>query len=328
MKEDKTMAVQTNKDQWVNAFSKSINSASPQNNADNPGQENEMDKYDALKYTSYKDMLSSKIQASAAKEQAQKYVGTALGNSGFAGQGIAESTHQGIMNAYGKAITEADATHQTNLVDIEKQQQEEIETKGEEKWQSAMTMMQQAQSQADLDYIKENFYEDMTDEQKKMFDYYYASYSNSFGSEFSTYGDAANQVFSEAFNVDENGNPTGVKNEIAYARYTYNMMQEKGYYVQGLGKGGKNDDIGITVGKSSRDKENEFDLKVGEEVSTAMANNLNQATGGKAPAEGTLVISGNNLYVFTSKGWKTVTSDRSNVKDAITAFKKLGIHVY
>ena len=321
------MAVQTNKDQWVNTFSKSINNSSPQNNVDNPGQESEMDKYDALKYTSYKDMLSSKIQASAAKEQAQKYVGTALSNSGFAGQGIAESTHAGIMNAYGKAISDADATHQANMVDIEGQQQDELAAKGEEKWQSAMTMMQQAQSQEDLDYIKENFYEDMTEDQKKMFDYYYASYSNSFGSEFNTYGDAAQQVFNEAFNIDENGNATSVKNEIAAARYTYNMMQEKGYYVQGLGKGGKNDDIDITVGKSSRDKENEYDLKVGDEVSTAMANNLNQAVGGKAPAEGTLIISGNNLYIYTSKGWKTVTSDRSDVKNAIAAFKALGITV-
>ena len=282
-----------------------------------------MDKHDALKYTSYKDMLSSKIQASAAKEQAQKYVGTALGNSGFGGQGIAESTANGIFNAYGKAISDADATHQANMVDIANQQADE----GEEKWQSAMTMLQQARNQADIDYIKENFYEGMTDDQKKMFDYYAASYSDSFNNEYKTYGDQANDVFADAFNVDENGNATSVKNEIAAARYTYNMMQEKGYYVQGLGKGGNNDDIDITVGKSSRDKENEFDLKVGGEVSQAMANNLTQATGGKAPAEGTLVISGKNLYIYTSKGWKTVASDRSNVADAVAAFKKLGITV-
>lgn len=282
-----------------------------------------MDKHDALKYTSYKDMLSSKIQASAAKEQAQKYVGTALGNSGFGGQGIAESTANGIFNAYGKAISDADATHQANMVDIANQQAAE----GEEKWQSAMTMLQQARNQADIDYIKENFYEGMTDDQKKMFDYYAASYSDSFNNEYKTYGDQANDIFADAFNVDENGNATSVKNEIAAARYTYNMMQEKGYYVQGLGKGGNNDDIDITVGKSSRDKENEFDLKVGGEVSQAMANNLTQATGGKAPAEGTLVISGKNLYIYTSKGWKTVASDRSNVADAVAAFNKLGITV-
>ena len=296
---------------------------SPQNSANPEGEEKTMDKHDALKYTSYKDMLSSKIQASAAKEQAQKYVGTALGNSGFGGQGIAESTANGIFNAYGKAISDADATHQANMVDIANQQADE----GEEKWQSAMTMLQQARNQADIDYIKENFYEGMTDDQKKMFDYYAASYSDSFNNEYKTYGDQANDVFADAFNVDENGNATSVKNEIAAARYTYNMMQEKGYYVQGLGKGGNNDDIDITVGKSSRDKENEFDLKVGGEVSQAMANNLTQATGGKAPAEGTLVISGKNLYIYTSKGWKTVASDRSNVADAVEAFKKLGITV-
>ncbi len=43
-----------------------------------------------------------------------------------------------------------------------------------------MTMLNQAQSQEDLDYLKANFYDDFTDDQKKMFDYYYASYSKGF----------------------------------------------------------------------------------------------------------------------------------------------------
>ena len=302
---------------------------SPQNTTEpsEGEQPKQQDKYEALEYTSYKDMLSSKIQAAAAKEQAQKYIETGINASGFAGQGIADSTKLGIQSSYLKAIGQADEAHTANMVDIAKQKADEEELQSSERWQSAMTMLQQARNQADIEYIKENFYESMTDDQKKMFDYYAASYSDSFGSEFKTYEDQANDVFAEAFNVDENGNATSVKNEIAAARYTYNMMQEKGYYVQGLGKGGNNDDIDITVGKSSRDKETEFDLKVGGEVSQAMANNLTQATGGKAPAEGTLVISGGNLYIYTSKGWKTVASDRDNVKDAVQAFKKLGITV-
>ena len=54
----------------------------------------------------------------------------------------------------------------------------QIELSGEEKWQSAMTMMQQASSLEDLSYIKDNFYSDFTPEQQKYFDFYYNTYSN------------------------------------------------------------------------------------------------------------------------------------------------------
>jgi len=171
------MAVQTNRDQWVQAFADKIGANNSPTGGEGGGN-NPTDKYDALEYTSYKDMLSSKIQASVARDQAQKYVGNSLANAGFSGQGIAESTRAGIMGSYNKAIAGADETHQANLLDIERQRAEETEAAGEEKWQSAMTMLSQATSKEDLDYVKNNFYADMTDEQKKMFDYYYASYSS------------------------------------------------------------------------------------------------------------------------------------------------------
>ncbi len=166
------MAVETNKTKWTDSFAKSIGVTTNPTGGEG-GNEQPTDKYDALEYTSYKDMLSSKIQASVARDQAQKYVGNSLANAGFEGQGIAESTRAGITGSYGKAIMNADQTHQANLIDIESQRQEGKE----EDWQSVMTMLQQAQSQDDLDYLKSEFYDGMNDKQKKMFDYYYSSYS-------------------------------------------------------------------------------------------------------------------------------------------------------
>lgn len=174
---------ETNKNQWVNNFANAIGA----NNPTTPSGENasgsseNVDKYAALETTSYKDMLSSKIQASNAKEAAQKYSANVLNANGLGSQGIAESARTGIVNNYGKAIAAADETHNQNLLNIETQRQEDLANSKEADWQATMTMMQQAQSQADLDYIKENYYEGMDDKQKKIFDYYYASYSGSFG---------------------------------------------------------------------------------------------------------------------------------------------------
>ncbi len=325
------MAVETNKTNWVKNFSNAIGNDGGSNPSPQPegGEGGNTDKYAALETTSYKDMLSSKIQASNAKDQAMKYASASLGASGFGGQGMAESTRAGIINNYNKAIAGADEQHQQNLLDIETQKAEEEELKGEDNWQSVMTMMSQATSQEDLDYLKNEFRDGMTPEQQKMFDYYYSSYSNSFGGindEFATYADQANALKDKAFNLDEEGNITGIKNEIAAARYNYYMMQQNGYYVQGLSDGRENDDIDITIGKDSRDKSTEFDLRAGKAVSKAMSNNLTKATGMQQPDNGTLIVYGNNLYIYTKSGWKEVLDDHSSVKKAVEAFKKLGIY--
>ena len=174
------MAVTTNKQEWVNNFSKAIgntgeNAVTPTGGSGEGG--NTPDKYDALETTSYKEMLSSKIQAANAKDQALKYANDSLAGAGLGGQGIAESTRAGILGNYQRAITGADEQHQANLMDIEQQRQEDATTKGEEDWQTTMTMLQQATSQEDLDYLKSEFYPNMTEQQKKIFDYYYSTYA-------------------------------------------------------------------------------------------------------------------------------------------------------
>jgi len=162
----------------------------------------EDNKYKTLETTSYKDMLSSKIQANNAKEEALKYSGNALNATGMGDQGMAESTRAGIMNTYGRAIQNADQTHQANMMDIERQKIEDAELAKEDKWQSAMTMLSQATSQEDLDYVKNNFYADMDDNQKKMFDYYYASYTRNFDTGNSEWAD---RIFSTTELKEEDG---------------------------------------------------------------------------------------------------------------------------
>ena len=179
------MAVTTNKNEWVNTFANAIGASGDNAVTPTGGQKEEgnTDKYAALETTSYKDMLSSKIQANNAKDQALKYASASLGASGLAGQGMAESTRAGIMGSYQRAINDADIRHNQNVLDIEAQRQADLETKGEENWQSVMTMLSQATSKEDLDYLKNNFYANMTDDQKRMFDYYYASYNRDLGAQ-------------------------------------------------------------------------------------------------------------------------------------------------
>lgn len=304
------MAVETNRSKWVDSFAKSIGvSTGGTGGESNPS--GESDKYAALETTSYKDMLSSKIQASVARDQAQKYVGTSLANAGFGGSGMAESTRAGIMGSYGKAIQAADEQHSANLVDIEAQRQADIEGTQEEDWQSAMTMLSQATSQEDLDYVKNNFYEGMTDKQKKMFDYYYASYKNSMAETNPTvqnYDDYVNELSSKAFNEDGT-----IKSENDYANYNYQVMKNAGYYVQGLSGGNSRatDDIDITIGKNSRDTNIEYDCVAGDEVTDARIKYaLNSLEGGKV-ANGTLVLYRDKLYIRTGSIWRAVQIDHA-----------------
>lgn len=231
------MAVETNKTKWTDSFAKSIGVTTNPTGGEGGGDNPQTDKYDALEYTSYKDMLSSKIQASVARDQAQKYVGASLNNAGFGGQGMAESTKAGIMGTYNKAIMGADEQHQANLIDIENQRQVDAETANSDKWQSAMTMLNQASSQEDLDYVKNNFYADMTPEQQKYFDYYYNSFSKGFvGSDVNTAGEYS-YADNKAYAYDENGGSIQTSGKFNKENETLNSAIatgkiEKGTYIQ------------------------------------------------------------------------------------------------
>ena len=102
------------------------------------------------------------------------------------------------------------------------------------------------------------------------------------------------------------------------------------YYVQGLGRGRNNDDVGITIGSTSRNRDTEFDLLCGDEVTNDSAkkllNKLTTGTESVTPSEGKLCVVANRMYIYTSKGWRNVKPDNSTsaLSNAISAFLTTG----
>ena len=124
-----------------------------------------------------------------------------------------------------------------------------------------------------------------------------------------------------------------------------------GWFIQGLGSGRENDDIDITIGSTSRkgNGAKEYDLLCGAEVTDEKIKKaLNKlATGdeNKSPStsgegsgwffgvgsdpnisstekDGKIVVFMNQMYIYTTKGWRVVKSDNdaSQLQDAIDAF--------
>ena len=87
------------------------------------------DKYKALETTSYKEIMSGKIQAANVKEQALKNLGTTLNANGMGTQGYSESARVGVANNYANAIAKLDEQHAQNVMDIEQQKQEDLEAR-------------------------------------------------------------------------------------------------------------------------------------------------------------------------------------------------------
>ena len=102
------------------------------------------------------------------------------------------------------------------------------------------------------------------------------------------------------------------------------------YYVQGLGSGRNNDDIDITIGSTSRNRDTEYDLLCGDEVTNDAAkkllNRLTTGTESVTPEEGRLCVVANRMYIYTSKGWRNVKNDNSDsaLSNAISAFLRTG----
>ena len=127
-----------------------------------------------------------------------------------------------------------------------------------------------------------------------------------------------------------------------------------GWYIQGLGSGRNNDDVDITIGKTSRDKGTEYDLLCGDAIKDSkLVEELNRiATGDpkKTPStsgEGSgwffgvgsdpsisssdkpnkLIVAYGNMYLYTTKGWVPLKDDNNgyDLKNAIRAYLGGGV---
>ena len=79
--------------------------------------------YDDMKQESYRAMLNSEIQASVAKQNALKYTQNQLNQTGYANQGVAQSTNLGIENNYRNALVNAQNQYRQDLMGIKEKEQ-------------------------------------------------------------------------------------------------------------------------------------------------------------------------------------------------------------
>ena len=195
------------KEKLMQTMGDKINGENGQSTPTNPTSNTGDDKYKALENISYKEMMNSKIQASAVKDQALKYSGNALNAAGIGTQGMAESSRVGVFNNFNKAIMGAEQTHQDNLLSINNQKETDKENKRTDNWQTLMTMAQGATSQAELDEVKAMLDSgDYTDEQKNYFNFYYNSYKNQFDKMNSANTTTVfNYANNQAYAYDSNG---------------------------------------------------------------------------------------------------------------------------
>lgn len=147
------------------------------------------DYYKNLKNESYKTMLDSEIQASIARDQAMKYTQNQIGASGYANQGLAQSSMLGIQNNYRTALRDAQAQYENSLNTInEQQRQEQINqentdyTKDDNNFKTISTLMSGATSQAQLDSVYKEYENDtsLSENSKKQLRLLYGMYSDSF----------------------------------------------------------------------------------------------------------------------------------------------------
>jgi len=192
---------------------------SPQN-AVEPGEGGgEVDYYQNLKNESYKAMLDSEIQASVAKEQGLKYVNQGLNASGMAGQGMAESSRVGLLNAYQKAMGEAQATYNKDMTDIGVQEENAKMQEQKENFESLATLMNGASDISSLQEVMSAYgisvdkegnlsgegLNNLDDKSKKQLAALYKLYSSNYGDEPGVY--TSIQKLQEASVAGSNGKP-------------------------------------------------------------------------------------------------------------------------
>lgn len=137
---------------------------SPQNQVEPTGETTgDTDYYANLKNESYKAMLDAEIQADVAKQQSMKYVGNTVAGQGLAGQGMAESSRVGILNTFNQALSEAQNTHNKNLVDIGAQEVAAQKQTANDNFESMTTLMSNASDVEGLNNILKNYKIDVAD---------------------------------------------------------------------------------------------------------------------------------------------------------------------
>lgn len=277
----------------------------------------QLDELDKNKNTALRD-------SAIATERARRYLETVAKQNGMSGSGYSQgkivdlysedaSRRAGIYNthsiqsnsaleAYKKAIAEASATAEQGISEIDSEQEQYNEQK---------SMNDRAEVLAQLDSNQALYESGAID-----FDTYSKYYTSNKHLLDSAKDSTIMGVYEKA--IEDNQNDK---------LFTASDKNEAGtkvdWYIQGLGTGRENDDIDITIGSTSRNRSEEFDLLSGARVEDdSTIKELNKlATGNEnttpdisgknnsGASAGQLVIYNNNMYIYTKKGWRIVKDD-------------------
>ena len=80
------------------------------------------DDYENMRSESWRALLNSEIQANIAKQNALKYTQNQLNQTGYANQGMAQSTALGIENSYRNALADANNQYRKEMIDIQEKE--------------------------------------------------------------------------------------------------------------------------------------------------------------------------------------------------------------
>lgn len=109
--------------------------------------------YDLARKQEFTTLLDKEIQLENAKANALKYTNNQLANAGLNTQGYGSSANTGIYNQYLNALTSAKNTYDTNVNNINLQEQEA----GNDRFESITTMLTQASTLEQMNNLLQDY---------------------------------------------------------------------------------------------------------------------------------------------------------------------------
>ncbi len=164
-------------------------------NNTNSNSSNSNNYYQMARDQEYSALLDKEIELETAKQNAIKYTNNQLASRGYDSQGYGSSMNSGIYNQYMNALGSAKRDYQSNMNNINYQEQLDNDSKNNEKFGSIISMMEQGAGNQDL--------------VNKMLEDY----------QLGTIDDKGNFIFGEK--------PEGMSDDVwAQIKYAYNIQQD------------------------------------------------------------------------------------------------------
>ena len=139
---------------YYSAVNNSENNTEPNTSETTNNSSNQQSNYyDLARKQEFTTLLDKEIQLENAKANALKYTNNQLANAGLNTQGYGSSANTGIYNQYLNALTSAKNTYDTNVNNINLQEQEA----GNDRFESITTMLTQASTLEQMNNLLQDY---------------------------------------------------------------------------------------------------------------------------------------------------------------------------